>query len=406
MDITDIVTTEYVSFDGETTVSKVRGTFEDLSLKAVLIENDDGVDGVVTRRQLAASHHHPDEKVSSLVWPVPRVSPDADIREVAQLMIDGDTRVLPVYEGRQLRGVVNANDLLEAVRPFLATATVRDTYSADLITIDPETTFGEALHVLREHHITHLPVVSGDATVGMLSLHDVTAIATRTIQQSQGGEPASFGVPGGDGASGAYRSHGGFGAREGERERVLDLPVRDVMVAPVRTIRPGATLEVALNEMVDVGASSLVVVSDDDRPIGIITKTDVLAALTWGAEGNRAVQLYGADYLDDITYDEVVAMVDKFDDMDRDMAVLDARVHLHEHDETLRGTPLLLARIRLFTDRGLFIGSGEGYGASHAIHQAREVIARRIRDDKTYAQSKKHPDEAFWEKRFGWWLEP
>jgi ribosome-associated translation inhibitor RaiA len=115
--------------------------------------------------------------------------------------------------------------------------------------------------------------------------------------------------------------------------------------------------------------------------------------------------MLGIDLLDDMTYEEVTEMVDKFDGMDSGLNVLDAKVHLHEHDEKLRGTPLLLARIRLYTDRGLVMASGEGYGASHAIHEARDTLERRIRDDKTYARSKKHPDQEFWEKRFGWWLE-
>jgi len=33
------------------------------------------------------------------------------------------------------------------------------------------------------------------------------------------------------------------------------------------------------------------------------------------------------------------------------------------------------------------------------------VLERRIRDEKTRGKSKKHPDAAFWEKRFGWLLE-
>ena len=186
---------------------------------------------------------------------------------------------------------------------------------------------------------------------------------------------------------------------------MLDLPVRDLMISPVRTIRPSQTLEDAVATMFDVGGSSLVVVSDTDDPLGIVTKTDVLRSLTWEAEGNRAVQILGASLLDDISYDEVVSMIDKFDTMDRELNVIDAKIHLHEHDEKHRGTPLLLARIRLYTDRGLVMGSGEGYGASHAIHEARDVLERRIRDDKTYQQTKKHPDAEYWEKRFGWWLE-
>lgn len=320
-------------------------------------------------------------------------------------MIDGDARVLPVFDGDQMEGVVTADGLLREVQSFLDAATVRDAYSDDLVTVDPETTFAQALHRLRENRIAHVPVVEEGDAVGILSLYDVTDVASRSIRRSQGGDPAGFDAHGGAGSGGGYRSHGGFGAREGELERILDLPVRDVMVSPVRTIRPEETLETAVEEMFGIGASSLVVVSPDGAPIGIVTKTDVLESLTWGAEGNRAVQLYGADLLDDMTYDDVVAMIDKFDDTTGDMNVLDAKIHLHEHDETLRGKPLLLARVRLYTDRGMFIASGEGYGAGHAIRDARDVLERRIRDDKTYGRSKKHPDEDYWQKRFGWWLE-
>nr|WP_229111954.1 CBS domain-containing protein [Halapricum desulfuricans] len=172
----------------------------------------------------------------------------------------------------------------------------------------------------------------------------------------------------------------------------------------MRTISPDATLETAVEEMFAIGGSSLVV-TEDGHPHGIVTKTDVLDSLTWEAGGNRAVQVYGADLLDDVQYEDVVALIEKFDQRDGEMSLLDAKVHLHEHDETLRGTPLLLARIRLHTDRGLYIASGEGYGASHALNEARDVLERRIRDRKTYAQTKKPPSEEFWEKRFGWLLE-
>jgi CBS domain-containing protein len=379
--------------------------FDDPAVKGVVVRDAEGIRGVVTRRQLAASHHPPGEKVGSVVWHVPRVTPHEDVREVAQLMIDSDSPLLPVFEGEELLGVVTVDALLEEVQPYLDAATVGQAYSDDLVVVDPRSTFGEALHVLREHRITHLPVVEDDAAVGVLSLHDVTDLAVRSMQVSEGGSAPGFDAHGGEGSRGGYRSHGGFGAREGERARMLDLPVRDVMTSPVRTIRPARTLEEAVEEMFEVGGSSLVVVSDGDEPIGILTKTDVLESLTWEAGGNRAVQIYGTDLLDDISYDEVVEMIDAFDRRDREMNVLDAKIHLHEHDEKLRGTPLLLARIRLYTDRGLFIASGEGYGASHAIHQARDVLERRIRDGKTYARSKKHPDESYWERRFGWWLD-
>jgi CBS domain-containing protein len=403
MDIADIVSDDYVEFSPDTPVSKLVGTFDDPAVRAVVVHGDE-FEGIVTRRQLATSHHQPNEKIGSLVWHVPRLAPDEDVRKVAQLMIDSDAQLLPVFDGGELVGVVTVDAILEKVRPFLDAATVAEASTADLVALDPASTFGEALHVFRENRITHLPVVEDGTAIGILSLYDVTDLTVRAAGQSQGGDAGGTDSFGGDISASTGRTHGGFGAREGDRARVLDLPVRDVMASPVRTIHPDATLETAVDEMFAIDGSSLVV-TKDGRPYGIVTKTDVLDSLTWEAGGNRAVQIYGTDLLDDVQYEDVVAMVEKFDDRDHGMTVLDAKIHLHEHDEKLRGTPLLLARIRLHTDRGLYIASGEGYGASHALNEARDVLERQIRDRKTYGESKKPPSEEFWEKRFGWMLE-
>jgi len=404
MDITDIVSREYVEFTPETRVSKLAGAFDDPSVTGVVVVGDE-FEGVVTRRQLATSHHQPNETVGSLVWHVPRLDPDEDVREVAQLMIDSDSKLLPVIEGETVTGVVTADGVLRAVQSFLDAATVAQAMTPDIVSLDPDATLGEALHDFREHRITHLPVVEAGSVVGILSLYDVMGLTVRSAERSQGGDAGGTDAFGGGLSESAGRSRGGgYGAREGELQRVLDFPVRDVMTSPVRTVGREETLDVAVDTMFDVGGSALVV-TENGGPVGIVTKTDVLDSLTWEAGGNRSVQLYGSDLLDDVSYDEVVAMIDALDNKDHGMNVIDAKIHLHEHDETLRGTPLLLARIRLHTDDGQYIASGEGYGARHAINEARDVLQRQIRDQKTHAKTKKHPDEAFWEKRFGWLLE-
>jgi CBS domain-containing protein/ribosome-associated translation inhibitor RaiA len=404
MDIDNIVSDDYVEFSPETNVSKLVSAFEDPSVKGVVVYGDE-FEGVVTRRQLATSHHQPNEKLGSVVWHVPRLDPDEDVRKVAQLMIDSDSQLLPVFEGRELIGVVTVDGILDAVLPFLDAATVAEAASTDLVTIDPDSTFGTALHRFREERITHLPVVEEDSAVGILSLYDITNFTVRATEQSQGGDAGGTDSFGGDVSDSAGRSRGGgFGAREGELERLLDLPVRDLMVSPVETIEPEVTLDEAVEKMFEIGGSSLVVTENGSHH-GIVTKTDVLDSLTWEAGGNRSVQVYNIELVDDLTYDDIVAMIDKFDDRDHGMNVLDGKIHLHKHDETHRGTPLLLARIRLHTDRGLFIASGEGYGARQAINEARDIIERQIRDQKTHGRSKKHRSEEFWEKRFGWMLE-
>jgi len=404
MNITTVVSDEYVEFPPETRVSKVASAFDDPGVAGVIVRGDD-VEGVVTRRQLATSHRQPNEKVGSLVWHVPRLAPEEDVRKVAQLMIDSGSQVLPVFEGQDLVGVVTADGILQAVQGFLDAATVSEAATTDVVTVDPDATLGEALHLFRENAITHLPVVEDDAAVGILSLYDVTDFTVRSVNRSQGGDAGDTDSPGGTTSeSGGHSGRGGFGAREGELARLLDLPVRDAMTSPVRTIGPDETLETAVEEMFEIGASSLVV-TENGSPTGIVTKTDVLDSLTWEAGGNRAVQVYGVDLIDDLSYDEIVGMVETLDDRDHGMNVLDARIHLHEHSEKRRGTPLLLARIRLHTDRGLYIASGEGYGAREAVNQARDALERQIRDRKTYGRGRNPKTEEFWEQRLGWVLE-
>jgi CBS domain-containing protein len=404
MNVQEYVSQEYESVDADAPVATLVGKFGDPTLKTIVVTDDGEYVGVVTRRQLATSHHSPREKAGSLVRQVPRVTPTENVRRVSRLLLGSQARALPVFQGEDLRGVVTVDGILQAVESFLDVVAVEDVCSTDLVTVAPDATAGAVFHRFRESRITHLPVVEDDEAVGILSLHDVLPLTTRVVDKSQGGSAPGFDGHGGVATQRGYRSHGGFGARGGERQRLLDLPIRDLMSSPVWTVRPDQSLDEAVSEMFDKNVSSLVVTTNGS-PFGIVTKTDVLRALTWGADERRPVQIYGTSLIDDISYEEIVRIVDRLDAIDRSMSILDARVHLHEHDERLRGTPLLLARLRLHTDRGLFVATAEGYGASHAIHEVRDVMERRIRERKTYDRSKKHPDRQFWERRYGWSLE-
>ena len=387
MDIADAVTTDYVDVNPGTRVGKLRGIFDgDQGLEIIVVRGkDDKYEGVVTRKDLVSSHHDPNEKAQSVVRHPPKVSRDEDVRETARLMVESRVKTLPVFDGDVLEGVVTGWNLLDMVHDNLGALDVSDVYTDELVTVDPDTVIGEVIHTIRTHNFTRLPVVDDDEAVGMISLYDLVDFTTRKVEQEQGGNNNASDSHGGNISKSQSRTHGGWGERSGFQARMTDLPAGDVMNSPCATTTLDAGLDEVFTEMQDKRYSSLVVVPEDfAAPAGIVTMTDLLRALTWrGDEEQRSdVQVFGVDLMDDLDREEIVERIDEIDHKYQEMDILEANVMFHQHKEKHRGTPLIQCTVRLFTDEGLFSGTGEEYGAQSAFKDAAGIAEQNALDNK------------------------
>jgi CBS domain-containing protein len=59
-----------------------------------------------------------------------------------------------------------------------------DIMTRDPLTVSDQTTIGEALQLLEEHDIRHLPVVRDDAVVGMLSERDLRGLGLALLKHA------------------------------------------------------------------------------------------------------------------------------------------------------------------------------------------------------------------------------
>jgi len=109
----------------------------------------------------------------STVWTIsPRETVFAAIRLLAQKNIGA----LPVVEDGKIIGIFSERDYTRKVA--LEGKTSRDTLVAEIITrnvssVAPETTVDEALRLMTEKRIRHLPVVEGGRLVGFISIGDM-----------------------------------------------------------------------------------------------------------------------------------------------------------------------------------------------------------------------------------------
>ena len=358
MDITDIVVEEFVEVDTTERLATVRAAFDKANPKGVIVTEDGEYAGVIGESELVKSRIQDDTKASVLMTSAPRVDHHEDIRETARLLVEGDVNVAPVFRGEQLDGIITTDAILSAVLENLDALTVGQIYTDEVITATTAATVGQAINRLREHGISRLPIVDeSDSLTGIITTNDIVNFVVRDENRQEKGD------------------------RSGDHDRMLDLPVGNLMTSPVLTAERSESVEATVERMFDNDISGLVV-ADDDGVGGIITKTDVLRALTFTEEESMDVQITNVKLLDSIDRAEIVESITQVVDKYQAMNVIHAHVRFHEHKEKLRGTPLIQAQIRLRTSHGQLAGSGEGYGANHAFHVALDKLERNVLERK------------------------
>jgi CBS domain-containing protein len=357
MDIADIATSEYVDVDAGTRLGKVRSIFERDNPKGIIITEDGEYAGVITQKQLVQSHVEDNAKAQALMRSAPKVHRTDNVREVARVLVEGGSKLAPVFEADKLWGIVTEDAILDAVLENLDALDVEEIYTTDVVTITEDTNLGQVINHFREHGISRLPVLDEDGYLsGMVTTHDLVDVVVRDMNKSTRGE------------------------RAGDIDRILDIPVYDVMSSPVATISYEETVREAVSRMLENDYAGLVVTpEDDDRLVaGIITKTDVLRALTFTEEEHLDVQITNIKLLDTISRQEIRESIQEIADKYQQMQVEHAHVRFHEHKEKMRGTPLIQCQIRLRTNKGQAAGSGEGYGADSAFRVATDKLERNV----------------------------
>ncbi|MFW6448821.1 MAG: CBS domain-containing protein [Halobacteriota archaeon] len=372
MDIADIASPEFLEVDADTRLGKVRALFDREHPKGVVVTDDGAFAGVIGERELLQSHVEDGAKASALIKPsrnaaVPKLDRHEDIRDAARYLVEGGTKVAPVFEGDDLWGVITEDLILEAVLENLDALTVGDVYTEDPTTVHRDDGLGKAINRLREHGVSRLPVLDDDGhLVGVVTTHDIADVVVRDMDKLTTGD------------------------RAGELDRVLDIPIYDIMSSPVVTIHTDATVREAVEQMLehDYGGLPVTDSEDDRRLVGILAKTDVLRALSLTEQDHLDVQITNVHLLDTIPRQAIREDIEAVANKYQRMRVHHAHVRFHEHKEKLRGTPLIQCQIRLRTNKGQLAGTGEGYGADNAFHVALDKLERNVIERKGLRRDK------------------
>lgn len=375
MNLFEIASDEYYETDPDTELGPLRSTLESDGVDGVLVTDSDGIDvttedvvGVVTPRDLVRSHFDDDTKASTAATAVPHLDQSDDVREAARLLVENQTRIAPVFERGDLWGVVTQDDLVAGALDSLDVLTVGDVQTQDVVAINRDETVGDAIDRLRDNDISRLPVVDDEGyPVGIVTTSDIVEFTVRDASAAD------------------------LGDRRGEKPRLLELPVDDFMSRPVETIEPEDSVASAVERMLEGGSDGLVVSpAYTDLVAGIVTKTDVLRALTVTDDDTLDLQVVNADLLRTTTRDDVADRLAEVTDKHQEMDLIEAQVRFQRHVEQLRGESLVRCVVRVWTDEAQLAGTGEGYGADNALELALDTLERNVLDHKSKRSDRQH----------------
>lgn len=107
------------------------------------------------------------------VWSVP---PDATVYDALRLLDERDVGALLVISGEKLVGILSERDYARKVALKGKTSMrtpVHEIMTEKVVVVGPDRTIEEALAIMTERRLRHLPVVEADEVVGVVSIGDL-----------------------------------------------------------------------------------------------------------------------------------------------------------------------------------------------------------------------------------------
>ncbi len=146
--------------------------------------------------------------------------------------------------------------------------TVADVMERDVVSVHPETGVQELAKLMHERRIGGAPVIDGDGRlVGIVTDGDLIA------------EDAEIHAPAQIDIFGAIVYLGSFHKYEEKLRKAVGATVGDVMTKKVHTVRPGDSVRRAATLMRDHKINRVPVVDDENRLVGLVTRTDIVHSL-------------------------------------------------------------------------------------------------------------------------------
>jgi CBS domain-containing protein/sugar phosphate permease len=197
--------------------------------------------------------------IASLVKPPQIAPPSAPIRDVVNIMASNEGYVIVSDDGKKPVGVVSERDVIRALASGVSLdAPVSSIMVTRVLTVPDKAPLTTVQRVMAENGLRHIVVVRDGAIAGYVSARDIFGekLLVEDVET---------------------------------RKKLSAKAVKEVMKSPPVTLYPQATLADAARTMAEKNIG-FVVLTEGDKPVGVVSERDVVKALASGMPLNTPLE--------------------------------------------------------------------------------------------------------------------
>ncbi len=243
----DVMRKDVVTICSDETIASAAKIMSENHVSCTVVMDNGSVSGILTEtdflKKVAVREKDFDRiKVRDIMSsPVETIPPHLSVFDAIRIMEEKHIKRLPILEKKQLVGIVTQTDLVQVVTFYGRWKDVEEIMSKDVAGIQSDASIVEAAEIMTRRKISCIVVLEGDELVGIVTERDLLGRVV-ALQKSPD-----------------------------------QITMREVMSTPVASVSADYSVFSSSRIMEKMGIRRLVV-TEDKRPCGIISQTDILRA--------------------------------------------------------------------------------------------------------------------------------
>ncbi|HOX35336.1 MAG TPA: CBS domain-containing protein [Methanoregulaceae archaeon] len=232
--------------------------------------------GIITRKDLLRKPEETQLGLLMTAKPV-TITPDADIREAAHLLVTNRIRRLPVVENGKLTGLLSVADLIHAIAQLKIRDEIKDTFVSQTFALWEDTPLPLVGRIMEISGVDAIPILDAESRLqGIISERDL--IRSSCIEDSVGVSDFSNGTDDDEWTWESIRDMHtiSYGI---SKVKLPDRPVKTAMVKNVVSVPQNAEVSECALKMRRARVDQLPVVNGDKRLVSMLFDRELIRGL-------------------------------------------------------------------------------------------------------------------------------